>query len=212
MRGTSFLEDKQGGGFFWFDIGSRTYWPGASSGSQAIAGIGSSSSSQLLAQVDENAVAALLWSLSASRTTGREEIFQAVASRHMNTSPWPRGYTRRTWDVGNGCTKTNVVNTNQPSLHLADALDALSCAGQPAQSNRMPVSTILRACSNPSSPTDNAYYPYPVNSPTCRAGSCYGCLSGTTCSAGNVATACGTGGVQCVQCGSGQSCVNGVCQ
>jgi hypothetical protein len=56
------------------------------------------------------------------------------------------------------------------------------------------------------------YYPYPSNGPLCRAGFCYGCRSGTTCVAGNTAAACGTGGVPCQTCGSGQSCINGVCQ
>ena len=208
VRNQPMLEDKQQGGFFWFDIGSRTYFPGATMGSSTITGPGGTN---LLAQIDENAVSAMLWYISNSRQTGTREIFNAVSSAHMNTAPWPRGYTRRTWDVGSGCTKTNVVNTGEASLHLADALDALSCGGSPAQSNRVPASTILQTCSAPTSAGNGAYYPYPSTSPVCRAGFCYGCKSGTTCTAGNVATACGTGGVQCVQCGSGQSCVNGVC-
>ena len=208
VRNQPYLEDKQQGGFFWFDIGSRTYFP-QSSQPAPITGPGGTN---LLAQIDENAVSSLLWTLSNSRPTGTREIFNAVASTHMNTAPWPRGYTRRTWDVGNGCAKTNVVNTNQPSLHVADVLDALSCGGSPAMGNRMPAATILQACSTAPSATNGGYYPYPSATPLCRAGSCYGCKTGTTCNAGNVATACGTGGVACVQCGSGQACVNGVCQ
>ena len=202
VRNEPFLEDKQSGGFFWFDIGTRTYFPQSSQPSP----IGGPGGSNLLAQLDENSVSAMLWTISNSRPTGTREIFNALASDHMNTTPWPRGYTRRTWDVGNNCAKTNVVNTNQPSMHLADILDALSCGGSPAQSNRVPVATIN------ASTTNGTYYPYPAASPICRNGFCYGCKSGATCSAGNVATACGTGGVACVQCGTGQSCVNGVCQ
>jgi hypothetical protein len=59
---------------------------------------------------------------------------------------------------------------------------------------------------------NGSYYPYPSNNPLCRTGYCYGCLSGGSCSAGNTTASCGTGGVQCVACGTGQSCVNGVCQ
>jgi hypothetical protein len=208
VRNVTELEDKQGGGFFWFDIARRTYFPDSSS-AEAINGPGGTN---LLAPIDENAVAAMLWTVSSSRPTGTREIFQAVASQHMNTSPWPRGYYRHTWDVGANCSKTNVVTTNQPSVHLADLFDALSCGGSPAQSNRMPASTLLSTCSSPPTSTNGAYYPYPTTAPVCRSGFCYGCKTGSTCNAGNVASACGTGGVACVQCGSGQTCVNGVCQ
>lgn len=208
VRNQPFLEDKQQGGFFWFDISSRTYYPQTSS-ARSISGPGGTN---LLAKIDENAVAAMLWTISNSRPTGTQEIFNAVASAHMNTSPWPRGYTRTVWSAGSGCTQSNVVSTTQPSLHLADALDALSCGGSPVQSNRVPASTILQACSSPVSSSNGAYYPYPSASPICRSGFCYGCKTGSTCNAGNVATACGTGGVACVQCGSGQSCTNGVCR
>jgi hypothetical protein len=208
VRSQPRLEDKQGGGFFWFDLRSRLYFPQSSS-AQTISGPGGTN---LLAQIDENSVAAMLWYLTDSRQTGTEEIFNAVASQHMNTAPWPRGYTRRTWDVGQNCAKTNVVNTNQASMHLADLFDALSCGGSPAQSNRMPAATLLATCSAPTTSNNGAYYPYPTASPVCRSGFCYGCRASSACQPGNLATACGTGGVQCVQCGSGQSCVNGVCQ
>jgi hypothetical protein len=207
VRNEPFLEDKQQGGFFWFDISSRTYFP-LSSMPSPINGLGGTN---MLAQMDENAVSAVLWHLSNSRQSGMEEIFNAIASKHMNQSPWPRGYTRRTWSVGNNCTQTNVQNTGQASLFLGDMLDALSCGGQPAQSNRMPASTILQACSSPTSSSNGAYFPYPSGTPICRSGFCYGCLSGSTCTAGNTTAACGTGGVSCQQCGGGQSCVNGVC-
>ena len=207
VRSQPRLEDKQQGGFFWFDISSRTYFPGSAS-AQNINGPGGTN---LLAQIDENAVAAMLWYISDSRATGAREIFQAVSSAHMNNAPWPRGYTRYSWDVGNNCSKTNVQNTNQPSLHLADAFDALACGGNPTQTNRVPASTLSQTCSAPTSSSNGAYYPYPSTSPLCRAGYCYGCKTGNTCNAGNQASACGTGGNACVACGSGQSCINGVC-
>jgi hypothetical protein len=49
------------------------------------------------------------------------------------------------------------------------------------------------------------WYPYPAASPLCSSSLCYGCLSGSTCSAGNTNTACGTGGTRCVACGGGQN-------
>ncbi|MFZ5441861.1 MAG: hypothetical protein ACOZQL_17790 [Myxococcota bacterium] len=199
VRNQPYLEDKQGGGFFAFDISSRTYYPQ----STAINGLTGS----LLGQIDENAVAAILWAVSSSRSTGTREIFNAVASPHMNSSPWPRNYTRHTWSVDSNCNKTNVTDTGQPSMHLADALDVLSCGV-----NRMPANNLLRACSSPPTTTNGAYYPYPTSAPICRSGFCYGCLSGSTCNAGNTNTACGSGGVDCVQCGANQTCLNGVCQ
>jgi hypothetical protein len=207
VRNQPYLEDKQQGGFFWFDIGNRTYFP-QSTGATPISGPGGTN---MLAQIDENAVSAMLWYISNSRPTGAEEIFNAVSSQHMNTAPWPRGYTRHTWNVGSGCAQTNVVNTGEASMHVADMLDALSCGGSPAQSNRVPAATISQTCSAPTSSGNGAYYPYPVASPSCRAGFCYGCKTGATCNAGNVTSACGTGGVQCVVCSGGQTCVNGVC-
>ncbi|MGV3625044.1 MAG: hypothetical protein ACO1OB_29765, partial [Archangium sp.] len=207
VRNRSFLEDKQQGTFFWFDISSRTYFPNSTS-SETITGPGGTN---LLAQIDENAVASMLWYLSNSRQTGSREIFNAVAGRHMTTTPWPRQYTRHTWQVGNNCTKTSVQNTGQSSPHVADLFDALSCGGSPAQSNRMPQATISQTCSSPTNSGNGAYYPFPAASPICRSGYCYGCTTGSTCNAGNTTAACGTNGVRCVACGSGQSCVNGVC-
>lgn len=208
MRNTRYQEDKQGGGFFWFDLTARQYFPGINPSSCPFGpnNCGIPGATQLLGQIDENAVAALLWNLTLSRTTATQEIFHAISSRHLNQAPWPRGYTRRTWDVGSGCNKTNVVNTGQPSLQLSDALDALRCGGSPAGSNSMPANLIDGATLN------GTYYPYPSSSPMCRSGFCYGCLTGTNCSAGNTTAACGTGGVQCVACGTGQTCLNGVCQ
>lgn len=207
VRNKPFLEDKQQGSFFWFDISSRTYYP-LTTMPVPINGPGGTN---LLANLDENSVAAMLWYVSNSRQSGAREIFNAISSKHMNTAPWPRGYTRHTWNVGNNCNKTNVVDTGEASLHLADLFDALSCGGSPAQSNRMPAATLLQTCSSPTNSGNGAYYPYPSGSPLCRGNFCYGCLNGSTCSAGNTTAACGTGGVACVQCGSGKSCVNGVC-
>ena len=198
VRNTSFMEDKQGGGFFWFDLAARQYYPQSTSAS-AIQRTTAGNPQGLLQSIDENDVAAMLWTLSSSRPTGGQEIYQAVASRHLNTTPWPRGYNRHTWQVGANCTFSNVVDTGQSSIHFADELDALRCATTPA-------SAVDQAT------VPATYYPYPAASPTCRSGFCYGCTSGGSCLGGAASSACGTGGVACVACAGGQSCVNGVCQ
>ncbi|MEW5737725.1 MAG: hypothetical protein AB1938_02305 [Myxococcota bacterium] len=48
--------------------------------------------------------------------------------------------------------------------------------------------------------------------PTCSPTSCTGCCNGASCEAGDSLTACGRAGEACVDCGSGQRCVNGACQ
>jgi hypothetical protein len=209
-RNTSFLEDKQQGHFFWLDLNLRQYYPGSTGpvDLRPAAGISCGSSPACAGgQVDENLVAALLWDLSSSRASGMGEIFNAVASKHMNTSPWARRYTRRTWSVGSNCTKSSVIDTRQASLHFADTLDALRCGGNPSGSNALSAADLTAATVQGAT----TWYPYPAASPLCSSSLCYGCLSGSTCSAGNTNTACGTGGTRCVACGGGQTCTQGVC-
>lgn len=45
----------------------------------------------------------------------------------------------------------------------------------------------------------------------CSPENCQGCCAGGVCSTGTDPTSCGAGGSLCMQCGSGQSCVNGAC-
>jgi hypothetical protein len=203
IRNDPVCSDKQQGGFFWFNIQSRSYYPGSTQPFN----INGPGGTNLLAQIDENAVSAMLWTLSQSRQSGTEEIFNAISGNHMKTTPWPRLYTRRTWSVGANCAKTNVVNTNQSAPHVADLFDALRCGGAPVQSNGMTAATLN------SSTFTQSYYPYPAATPICRSGFCYGCKDGAnTCQAGNTATACGTNGVSCSACPGAQTCQNGVCR
>ena len=78
-----------------------------------------------------------------------------------------------------------------------DLLDALRCSGMPAAT--------IDSATNPATE-----YPFRNPAPTCRAGFCYGCLSGTQCLAGSSPSACGSGGVTCSVCTG--PCTNGVCQ
>lgn len=208
LRNTSFLEDKQGGGFFWFNLASRTYFPDSTGPFPfpTTSALGCTTADCAAGLIDENLVAAMLWTLTSTRTSATREIFQAVAGQHLNTGNWPRGYTRHTWDVGQNCALSNVTDTGESSPQVADAFDALRCAGQPTGSTALSASALNNATRN------GADFPYPAASPLCRSGLCYGCKTGSTCVAGNTTAACGSGGMACVQCSAGQSCTNGVCQ
>jgi hypothetical protein len=51
----------------------------------------------------------------------------------------------------------------------------------------------------------------PPPPPSCGPSNCGGCCSGDTCLGGNSASACGSGGAICVDCGPGRLCSGGVC-
>lgn len=195
VRADAVYYDRQGGGMFWFDLSSRQYFPGASA--QMLIGR-TTASSGMLQQIDENDVAAMLFNVSTSAPSGLGQIHNALGSQHLNTSPWPSGYTRHTWTVDSQGTKKNIVDTREPSLHLGDLFDALRCDGMAA--------SFVDAAADPTT-----YYPYKSATPTCRSGFCYGCKSsGGQCMPGTTASACGTGGVDCSVCTT--TCSNGVCQ
>jgi len=193
-RGESVYFDRQGGGIFWFDLASREYYPGSSLEAPIVR---TKADGGMLQQIDENDVAAMLYKIAVTAPSGVGQIHNALSSPHLNTSPWPSGYTRHTWKTDSQGNKTNVVDTGQPSLHLGDMLDALRCSGMPAS-----------FVDSATSPTTT--YPYKSATPKCRTDYCYGCKSGTACLAGTTATACGSGGVACSVCTG--TCANGVCQ
>ncbi len=186
--------DRQGGGMFWFSLGSRLYYP-ASTIEELI--VRTKPDGGMLQQIDENDVAAMLWSISQTAPSGLGQLHNALESPHLNTSPWPSGYTRHEWSTDSNGNKTNVVDTREPSLHLGDMLDALRCSGMAA--------SFIDTATSPTTA-----YPYKSASPSCRPGYCYGCLSNGTCQSGNTSAACGSGGVPCAVCTG--ACSNGVCQ
>jgi hypothetical protein len=145
-RSSSIYYDKQQGSMFYFDIATDHYsdraWqlPTPSGG--------------LLQLMDENEVSAMLWSISGDASVGGPKLFSTLSGTHMNTSPWPRGYTRRTWTLDNNGIPTNVMDTGQPAPCLADFLDALDCGGvSPA---------VIDVATVPAT-----QYPYPSASPIC---------------------------------------------
>jgi hypothetical protein len=136
---------KQGGTTFWFSLEAREY-PGGLVWQRATPAGG------LLQRMDENEAAAILWALS-SGAAATKPILDGVASSHMNTRPFKRGYTRHTWTATpQGITDERDTGESAPCL--PDELDALMCAGFP----RVP----MDRATDPA-----AHYPYPSGNPLC---------------------------------------------
>lgn len=176
--------------FFWANLAARQY--ASASWSRPTA------SSGLLQRIDENEVAAMLYQISADGGVGAEHVLLSLSAPSMNTAPWPRGYTRHTWQL-NGAQFTDVVDTMESKPHLADMLDALVCSGVSAST--------IDSATNPA-----ANYPYPSQSPICPGGACSGCRDmGGTCQVGNTNVSCGRFGLACSACQAGQTCLGGKC-
>jgi len=185
-------------GPFWIDFNQRLYSFGPSPIPRAQA------NQPLDQRIDENDVAAMLWQMSKSSAGAVPFIDMMVASEHMNSTPWFRGYKRHTWDIDPQTgTFTNVVITNESSPYHADLFDSMVCAG-------FSTSAINAATGFAS------FYPYNATSipaTACSAQRCYACReSNGTCNTANSTAACGKGGNPCQVCATGQSCTNGVCQ
>ncbi len=147
VRVDPFYTDKQGGTMFWVDLGNRAY-PARSGGwTRPKPGDG------LLQNMDENEVSAELWALSQG---GAQNIpvFQGLASAHMNTPPYKRGYTRHSWDVTGPGQFANVQDSGEPAPMLADFFDAVICGGTKAAA--------IDAVAQPAQ-----FYPYPSSAPLC---------------------------------------------
>lgn len=145
-RNNSVYYDKQNGAMLYFDIAANRYsnttwrFPVAADG--------------LFQLMDENEVSSMLWSIANNTPGGAQTLFTTLSGTHMNTAPWPRGYTRHTWDLDNAGTPINVVNSGMPAPFFPDFLDALSCAGVPR--------SVIDAATQPAT-----RYPYPSASPIC---------------------------------------------
>ena len=139
--------DKQGGTFFWIDIAARSYrypaWvrPVASAG--------------LEQTIDENEVAAMLWSVRASSVSAPSQLLSALASPQMQGPSFNRGYRAWSWtSIDAFGTPVGAMRTSRPAPYLADFLDALVCSGFGTAA--------VNAATQPS-----VYYPYPSASPLC---------------------------------------------
>jgi hypothetical protein len=186
--------DKQSGTFFWFDL-TAGYSPGL--GGTALRQ--STPAGGLLQKIDENEVAAIVYALEQTDGTALQQIHNALASPHMNSTPWARGYTRHTWSLDSQGNFLNVVDTGTSAPILPDLLDAVRCQG-------------MAAASTTAAAQSSTHYPYPSASPICHSTLCYGCASGSSCLSGTTTAACGTGAAACTACSSGQTCTQGVCQ
>ncbi len=148
VRGDPVYYDKQGGSFFWLDLGAREY----SSGEPLVQPVASDGLLQLL---DENTVAAMMWTLSSSGASATDALFQGLVAPRMTSPTATRGYTRHQWSFDAGRNYVDVVDTGQPAPSFPDFLDALDCAGFSRAA--------IEAATVPASE-----YPYPSASPICN--------------------------------------------
>lgn len=193
MRNDPVSVSKRAGSMFWFDISARQYGNGT-------AWQRASPSGGVLQKMDSNEVAAMLWTLGAANEL---TLFEALASPRMNSSPWYRGYTRRTWKMSELGTHTNVVDTHVSRPSLPDFFDTLICSGFSASA--------MDGVTEPSSA-----YPYSTADRAmceggCNPANCGGCCQGNTCRVGTELAACGVSGGSCNVCSSSQACSAGAC-
>jgi hypothetical protein len=145
-RNNAIYYDKQQGSMFWFDLSAKTYSDATWMNPTPAGG--------LLQVIDENDVASMLWGLASQPSIGAPNLFTALASTHMISAPFARGYSRHTWSVDNQCARINETDTGLSAPMLADFLDALRCGGASANA--------VDAVTKPST-----VYPYPSASPLC---------------------------------------------
>jgi hypothetical protein len=145
FRGGSTYWDKQRGSMFWFDLGQRQYDDYAWKRPSAQLG--------LLQDIDENEVAAMLWSLAGDERIGKSNTLLGLGRPSVAGRPFRRGYKRHTWDIQN-CKRVNTTVTNENTPMFADFLDGLVCNGASTDA--------VDATTNPST-----NYPYPSKAPLC---------------------------------------------
>jgi hypothetical protein len=148
VRGDPLYYDKQNGTFFWLDLAAAGYSDGSGF-------VQPRPADGLLQLLDENEVAAMMWTLSRSDPAGGDALFHALAAPRMTAPSATRGYTRHRWSFDASWNFVNVVDTGEPAPCFADFLDALGCAGfSPAA---------IDAATLPLTE-----YPYPSESPLCQ--------------------------------------------
>ena len=152
LRRSPLYYDKQpnaagtGTSFFWLNLAARQYSGPSWTRPVARNGLG-----QL---IDENEVAAMMWTMSSNLPSPPTYFYQALASRRMLGPAFARGYRRTYWSLDTDGSITNVIPTTTPAPHLADFLDALVCSGFSRP--------LVDGATQPS-----VYYPYPSASPLC---------------------------------------------
>jgi hypothetical protein len=145
LRGSPIYWDKQHGSMFWFDLERRRYDQGEWQQPTPSAG--------LLQPIDENEVAAMMWSLANDSYAGTEITLLGLRTANVTQPTFRRGYTRHVWDM-HRCERTSSIDTGESAPMFADYLDGLACGGvSPAAIDR--------------STTPRRTYPYPANAPLC---------------------------------------------
>jgi hypothetical protein len=109
----------------------------------------------VLQRIDEREVSSMMWLLQTEQFLGQAWMDWGMVAPRTTVGPFERGYTRHTWDVGEGCALTNVVDTGTTCPCFADFLDAIRCAGVPAAR--------VDAVTQP-----GTFFPYPSGAPRCR--------------------------------------------
>ncbi len=150
VRNSSLYYDKQGSTFLWFDTAARQYGPGTST-----LPWGRPLPSRGLQQtIDENEVAAMMWTLRAGGASS-PSMYRALASGRMQGPTFARGYRAWRWSALNSAgDPIGATQSITPAPYFADFLDALGCNGFSRSA--------IDAATQPS-----LYYPYPSASPLC---------------------------------------------
>jgi hypothetical protein len=151
VRNSSLYYDKQGSSFYWFDIAARQYAPGIS----ALPWERPVPSGGLEQTIDENEVAAMLWSIRGGSTASSASMYRALASGRMQGPTFARGYRAWRWNMLDSFgDPLGAIRSSTPAPYLADFLDALLCNGFSRSA--------VDAATQPS-----LFYPYPSTSPLC---------------------------------------------
>lgn len=150
VRGSPLYVDKQSDTLFWINLAAREYAPVESVGWER-----PRPANGLEQRIDENEVAAMMWSMRNSSASAAAAMYAALASPRMLGPTFARGYRRWWWSeidaVGN---PVGAVRTTEAAPYLADFLDAMVCSGFSRAA--------IDAATQPF-----AYYPYPSASPLC---------------------------------------------
>jgi hypothetical protein len=103
--------------------------------------------------MDENEVAAMLWSLASNAAVGPDKTLLGLIAPSVTEPVFKRGYTRHEWETQN-CKRIGFHDTGETAPMFADYLDGLACSGTPA--------VAIDAATDP-----KQAYPYPSRAPLC---------------------------------------------
>lgn len=154
-RGNQVYYDFGGGGMWWFDLTQTQYKDGSP--------LKPFSGTKILQNMDENRVAAALWSTAELgkeplKVAGNSAYWKALGAAQMNDDAFTRGYFKQIPGKAvkggpDGASYPDIKVTTTPAPMFADYLDALLCT---APNLAGKVKAAIGA------------YPFPVNNPICK--------------------------------------------